>query len=187
MVKEGKFDHIGLSEVSAASIHRAAKIHPIATVEVEYSLWATEPKTNGVLETSKELGIVVVAYSPLGRGMLAGKFKTHEDIPPPIRARWPRFSEENFEHNIKFLHKLEEIAKRKGVTTAQLALKWVLTVDDNMIPIPGATTLGRVQENMGAVDVEFTKDELDELNNFVETTKAKGGRYDAHQEQYLFA
>lgn len=186
LVKEGKFDHIGLSEVSAASIRRAAKIHPIATVEIEYSLWATEPKTNGVLETAKELGIVIIAYSPLGRGMLAGKFKTREDIPAPVRDRWPRFSKENFEHNIKFLHKLEEIAEQKGVTTAQLAIKWVMTVDDNIIPIPGATTLGRVEENMGATDVKFTKAELDELNNFVETTEAKGGRYGAHQEQYLF-
>lgn len=186
LIKEGKFDHIGLSEVSAASIRRANKVHPIATVEVEYSLWTTEPKTNGVLETTKELGITIIAYSPLGRGILAGKFKTRDDIPAPIRDRFPRYSDENFGHNTKFLRKLEDMAQRKGVTTAQLAIKWILSVDDHMIPIPGATTVVRVEENMGATNVEFTKAELDELNNFVETTEAKRERYDAHQEQYLF-
>jgi pyridoxine 4-dehydrogenase len=186
LIKEGKFNHIGLSEVSASSIRRAAKIHPIATVEIEYSLWATEAKANGVLDTAKELGIAIIAYSPLGRGLLAGKFKTVDDVPAEIRQRFPRFSEENFEHNLTFIRKVEDFATRKGATPAQIAIQWVLSIDDHVIPIPGATSLSRVEENMGAANVKLTKEELDELNQFAETAEVRGGRYGPEQRKYLF-
>jgi pyridoxine 4-dehydrogenase len=187
LVKEGKFDHIGLSEVSASSIRRATKIHPIAAVEIEYSLWSTEAKDNGVLETTKELGIPIIAYSPLGRGILAGKWKTWEDVPILLRERIPRYSAENFEHNSQFLHIIERIAERKGVTPAQVAIKWVLTVGDHVIPIPGATTVERVKENTGAANVDLTDDELQELNRFTEETEVRGQRYGGGQVKFLFA
>jgi len=187
LIKEGKFDHIGLSEVSANTIRRAVKVHPVATVEIEYSIWATEAKDNGVLAACKDLGIAVIAYSPLGRGILTGSWKTKEDAPQWLRARFPRFSDENFEHNMKFVHFLQDIANRKGVTPGQVAIKWVLTVDDHIIPIPGASAVERVQENMGAADVELTQEELDDINKFVETADVKGGRYASQQEALLFA
>ena len=187
MVKEGKFDHIGLSEVSADSIRRAHKVHPIAAVEIEYSLWATEAKANGVLDAAKELGIAIIAYSPVGRGMLTGKWRTFEDVPKLYRERFPRFSQENFEHNLQFLHIVEKIAKEKGATPAQVAIKWVLAVDSHLIPIPGAVSVGRVKENMAAYNIELTKDELAELNRFVEQAEVRGGRYGREHEKYLFA
>ena len=186
LVKEGKFDHIGLSEVSAETIRRAHKIHPIATVEIEYSFMSTEAKTNGVLDTAKELGIAIIAYSPLGRGILSGKWKTKDDVPPMLRQRFPRYSDENFENNMKFVHFLEEMAKRKGVTAAQIAIKWVTTVDDHIIPIPGAVALERVKENTGSAGVKLTKEELDEINQFVAKAEVKGGRYAPEQEKHLW-
>jgi pyridoxine 4-dehydrogenase len=186
LIKEGKFDHIGLSEVSAASIRRAHKIHPISTVEIEYSLWSIEAKHNGVLSTCKELGITVIAYSPLGRGILTGKWTKPEDIPPLLRQRFPRYSDENFETNSKFVHFLNEMAQRKGVTPAQLAINWILTEGDHIIPIPGATALSRVQENMGASGVELTKEELKEINQFVEKAEVKGTRYFGPQNALLW-
>lgn len=186
LIKEGKFDHIGLSEVSAETIRRAHKIHPIATVEIEYSFMSTEAKTNGVLDTAKELGIAIIAYSPLGRGILSGKWKTKEDVPPMLRQRFPRYSDENFENNMKFVHFLEEMAERKGVTAAQIAIKWVTTVDDHIIPIPGAVALERVKENIGAAGVHLTKEELDEINQFVAKAEVKGGRYAPEQEKHLW-
>jgi pyridoxine 4-dehydrogenase len=186
LVKEGKIGHIGLSEVSAESIQKANKVHPIAAVEIEYSLWATEAKDNGVLQTCKDLGIAIIAYSPIGRGILAGKFKTIDDVPQLIQERFPRFSEENFQHNLQFLHKLEEMAKKKGVTTAQLAIKWVTMVDDHVIPIPGASSLGRVKENLGAANIEMTKAEFDELSEFAASVEAKGTRYGEEHTKYLF-
>lgn len=186
LVKEGKFDHIGLSEVSAGTIRRAHKIHPIATVEIEYSFMSTEAKTNGVLDTAKQLGIAIIAYSPLGRAILSGKWKTKEDVPPMLRQRFPRYSDENFENNMKFVHFLDEMAKRKGVTAAQIAIKWVTTVDDHIIPIPGAVALERVKENIGAAGVQLTKEELDEINQFVAKAEVKGGRYAPEQEKHLW-
>ena len=186
LVKEGKFDHIGLSEVSANTIRRAFKIHPVATVEIEYSLWATEAQSNGVIDTAKELGIAIIAYSPLGRGVLTGQWKKPEDIPPILRERFPRFAPENFEHNLQFLHFLEQIAEKKGYTPAQIAIKWVEMAGDHIIPIPGATKLSRVEENMGAADVEFSKEELKELNNYAERADIKGERYGGHHTKFLW-
>lgn len=173
--------------MSASSIRRATKVHPIAAVEIEYSLWSTEANDNGVLETTKELGIPIIAYSPLGGGIFAGKWKTWEDVPSSILKRYPRYSAKNFDHNSQFLHMIEQIAERKGITPAQVAIKWVLTVGDHVIPIPGATTLERVRENMGAANVELINDELQELNQFVTETEARGPRYGREQAKLLFA
>jgi len=181
MIKEGKFNHIGLSEVSAATIRRAAKVHPIATVEIEYSLWATEAKTNGVLDTAKELGIAIIAYSPLGRGILAGNWKTPEDVPDWLRERFPRYTDENFATNVKFVYFLEDLAQRKGCTPAQLAIRWVMAQGDHIIPIPGASHIDRVRENLGAADIDLTEEELAEMNEFAEQAEVKGGRYGGPQ------
>jgi pyridoxine 4-dehydrogenase len=186
MIKEGKFNHIGLSEVSAATIRRAHKVHPISTVEIEYSLWSIEAKHNGVLSTCKELGITVIAYSPLGRGILAGKWTKPEDVPPMLRQMSPRYSDENFEANAHFVTFLNEMAKRKGVMAAQIAIKWVLTEGDYIIPIPGATALSRVNENMSAAGVELTKEELEEINQYVEKAEVKGDRYGGAQVKLLW-
>jgi len=186
LVKEGKFDHIGLSECSANTIRRAFKVHPVATVEIEYSLWANEAATNGVLDTAKELGIAIIAYSPLGRGFLTGQWKKPEDVPPQLRERYPRFAPENFQHNLQFVHVVEEIAKKKGCTPAQIAIKWVEMAGDHVIPIPGATKFSRVEENMGASNVEFTKEELKELNSYAEKADVKGERYGGEQTTLLW-
>jgi aryl-alcohol dehydrogenase-like predicted oxidoreductase len=186
MVKEGKFGHIGLSEVSAATIRRAVKVHPIATVEIEYSLWATEAKTNGVIETAKELGIAIIAYSPLGRGILTGAWKTKDDVPDWMRQRMPRFSDENFESNLKFVHYLEDMAKEKRCTPAQLAIQWVMAQGDHIIPIPGASHVNRVKENLGAADITLSEGELEKMNKFAEQTKVQGQRYGGAQEKLLW-
>lgn len=186
LVKEGKFDHIGLSECAANTIRRAFKVHPVATVEIEYSLWAIEAKSNGVLDTAKELGIAIIAYSPLGRGILTGQWKKSEDVPPILRQHFPRYAPENFEHNVQFLHFVEGVAKKKGYTPAQIAIKWVEMAGDHVIPIPGATKLSRVEENMGAAKVEFTKEELDELNEHAEKADVKGERYGGAQTKILW-
>jgi pyridoxine 4-dehydrogenase len=178
LIKEGKFDYIGLSEVSAATIRRAAKIHPITTVEVEFSLFSTEIKTNGVLEACIENGIKIVAYSPLGRGILSGKWEKPEDVPEALKKSFPRYSDENFQENKKFVELVKQIGAKKGATPAQVALKWILTQGNgNIIPIPGATRADRVNENTGAADLVLTQDELAAIDHFVETTDVKGGRY----------
>jgi len=177
-IKEGKFNHIGLSEVSAATIRKATQAHPITTVEVEFSLWSTEIVTNGVLEACKELGITIIAYSPLGRGILSGKWEKPEDVPKSLKEQFPRYADENFEDNKKFLDYVKTIAKKKGVSPAQIALNWITTQGKGMIiPIPGATRAERVKENCAAADVELTKEELDEINHFIQTTEVKGKRY----------
>jgi len=177
-IKEGKFNHIGLSEVSASTIRRAAKVHPITTVEVEFSLWSIDILKNGVFEACQENNIVVAAYSPLGRGILSGKWEKPEDVPQSLKAQFPRYADENFEENKKFLDYVKAIAKKKNVSPAQIALKWILTQGKGkIIPIPGATRAERVTENCAAAEIELTKEELDEINDFVQTTEVKGGRY----------
>jgi len=187
LVKEGKFDHIGLSEVSANTIRRAYKVHPVATVELEHSIWYSEARTNGVLSTCKELGIAVIAYSPLGRGILAGKWKTLDDVPEILKARQPRYSRENFENNRKIVDVIDEVAKKRGATTAQVAIKWVLDEDEHVIPIPGATRIERVEENMGAANIELTKEDFQEIEQAREKLEVIGDRYGGPQEKLLWA
>ncbi|KAF2657493.1 Aldo/keto reductase [Lophiostoma macrostomum CBS 122681] len=180
-VKEGKLGGISLSEVSAKSIRRAHKVHPISAVEVEISLWATEPLENGIATTCAELGIPVIAYSPLGRGLLTGHWKTLDDLPEdsPLRG-WPRFTPESFPENVKLVEQVEKIAQKKGVTPAQIAVGWVLAQSRNngfgdLIPIPGATTPERIKENMQAAQLD--SDDLAALGKILQNFTPVGGRY----------
>ncbi|CAF1227730.1 unnamed protein product [Didymodactylos carnosus] len=200
LVKEGKISHIGLSECSAETIRRAYAVHPITAVEIEYSLWSTEAETNGVLETCKELGISVIAYSPLGRGFLTGELKKvrtfsssaedsayitktflssqPEDLPEnDLRRRFDRFQPENWGNNIQLVDQLSAFAKKRGCTPAQLALAWVLAQGDNIIPIPGATSKERVAENAKANEIQLSKEELAGIRDILNKVEVKGGRY----------
>lgn len=180
-VKEGKLGGMSLSEVKAETIRRAAKVHPIAAVEVELSLWCTDILENGIAATCAELDIPVVAYSPLGRGFLTGEIKKIEDLPEDdMRRRFPRFQPENFGKNVEMVTELEKLAKKKGYTPAQLALAWVKQLSGKkgmpvIIPIPGATTEKRVIENMK--DVELNVDDLSEINEILKKSPVIGDRY----------
>lgn len=186
-IKEGKFDYIGLSECSAETIRRAHKVHPIAAVEVEFSLSVTDILTNGVLETCNELGIKVIAYSPLGRGILSGAWNKPSDVPTALREHSPRYTDENFEENKKFVEFVRQIAEKKGATPAQVSLKWIIVMGKgNIVPIPGATKPGRVKENTDARRIELSKDEVESINKFVEQTEVKGDRYPAFLKHTLW-
>jgi len=180
-VKEGKLGGISLSEVKAETIRRAAKVHAIAAVEVELSLWCTDILENGIAATCAELDIPVVAYSPLGRGFLTGEIKKLEDLPDnDMRRRFPRFQPENFGKNVEMVTELEKLAKKKGCTPAQLALAWVKHLSGKkgmpvIIPIPGATTEKRVIENMK--DVELNADDLSEIDAILKKSPVIGDRY----------
>lgn len=180
-VKEGKLGGISLSEVKAETIRRAAKVHPIAAVEVELSLWCTDILENGIAATCAELDIPVVAYCPLGRGFLTGEIKKIEDLPEDdMRRRFPRFQSENFGKNVEMVTELEKLAKKKGYTPAQLALAWVKQLSGKngmpvIIPIPGATTEKRVIENMK--DVELNVDDLSEIDEILKKLPVIGDRY----------
>ena len=181
LIKEGKLGGISLSEVSAATIRRAAAVHPIAAVEVEVSLWEDNAFQNGVAAACAELGIPVVAYSPLGRGLLTGQIKSRDDFPEgDMRLHFPRFSEENFPKNLELAYKLEAFAEAKGCKPSQLALAWVRgrAGKDGMptfIPIPGATTVARVEENLTIVDL--TPEENAEIDKILKSFKPAGDRY----------
>lgn len=180
-VKEGKLGGISLSEVKAETIRRAAKVHPIAAVEVELSLWCTDILENGIAATCAELDIPVVAYCPLGRGFLTGEIKKIEDLPEDdMRRRFPRFQPENFGKNVEMVTELEKLAKKKGYTPAQLPLAWVKQLSGKkgmpvIIPIPGATTEKRVIENMK--DVELNVDDLSEIDEILKKLPVIGDRY----------
>lgn len=190
-VKAGKIGGISLSEVGAASIRRAAKVHPIAAVEVEFSLWSTDILENGVAATCAELGIPIVAYSPLGRGFLTGKYKKHSDIEEDsMLHHMPRFQPEVFDDNIKLLHAVEDIAKAKNATPAQIALGWVLTQSGakgmpTIIPIPGATTSARIEENMKPA--KLSDEDMKTLDDILKKFAPIGARYPKAAEALLFA
>ncbi|KAL7273779.1 hypothetical protein RUND412_003336 [Rhizina undulata] len=189
-VKAGKISGIGLSECAAATIRRAHKVHPIAAVEVEFSLWSTEIVTNGVLEACAELGIPIVAYSPLGRGFLSGHIKSPDDIEVgDIRKHLDRFQPENFKKNLDLVDAIGTVADKKGVTKAQLALAWVRSKSEKkgfpaVIPIPGATVKERVEENMK--DVTVTEEEIEELEKILASIDVAGGRYNPQLSATLF-
>lgn len=180
-VKAGKIGGIGLSEVSANSIRRAHAVHPIACVEVEFSLFSTEILTNGVSEACAELGIPIIAYSPLSQGFLSGQIRSRDDIPDgELRKSLDRFQPGNFEKNLKLAGEINKIATQKGVTLAQLALAWIRYQSgrDGMpviIPIPGATKESRVIENMAHVEV--TDDEVAAIGSILSSMEVAGGRY----------
>jgi aryl-alcohol dehydrogenase-like predicted oxidoreductase len=178
LVKEGKVRYLGLSEAGAETIRRANVVHPITALQSEYSLWSREIEDNEVLNTLRELNIALVAYSPLGRGFLTGEFKKFEDLAEDdYRRHSPRFQGENFEKNLELVRKIEEVAARKNCTAAQLALAWTLKQGDDVVPIPGTKKRRRLEENVGALEVELTPEDLQEINNIA--PNVSGLRYPA--------
>jgi aryl-alcohol dehydrogenase-like predicted oxidoreductase len=177
LVKDGKIRYIGLSECSPETLRRAHAVHPIAALQCEYSVWWREPE-HTVLPVCRELGIGFVPYSPLGRGFLAGNFRTLADLPQnDARRNMPRFQDGNVEHNLRIADTVREVAARKGVSPAQIALAWVLAQGDDILPIPGTKRRTRLAENVGAVNVTLTSAELADLNATVERIAVHGERY----------
>lgn len=176
-VEQGKVRFLGLSEASPATIRRAHGVHPISALQTEYSLWTRDPEDE-ILATIKSLGIGFVAYSPLGRGMLSGRFQTLADLPmDDSRRRHPRFSEENFAKNVLLVEKVVELAKAKGVTPAQLAIAWLCSQGHNIVPIPGTTNEARLVENIGATDVTLSAKDLQEIEAVFPKGATSGDRY----------
>jgi aryl-alcohol dehydrogenase-like predicted oxidoreductase len=185
LVKAGKVRHLGLSEAAPATIRRAAKVHPIAALQTEYSLWSRDVEEE-VLPTVRELGIGFVAYSPLGRGFLTGQFKTIDDLPADdYRRNAPRFQGENFRKNLELVKKIEEMAATKGCTPSQLALAWVLAQGDDIVPIPGTKRVKYLDDNLGAVNVRLTADDLADIDAILPAGAAAGSRYSEQAMQTI--
>ena len=177
LVTQGKVLHLGLSEASPATIRRAYAVHPIAALQTEYSLWTRDPEGE-LLPTCRELGIGFVAYSPLGRGFLTGRFQSPTDLPADDwRHNNPRFQGENFTRNLELVAKVTAIAKRKGCTPAQLALAWVLRQGDDVTAIPGSKHRERLEENVAAAGISISDDELAEIDALFPHGAASGTRY----------
>jgi len=177
LVKEGKVRYIGLSEAGPQTLRRAMKVHPITALQTEYSLWTRDPEDE-ILPTCRELGVGFVAYSPLGRGFLTGRFRKFEDIPvDDYRRNSPRFQGENFQKNLDLVRRVEEIAKEKNCTPAQLALAWVLARGEDIVPIPGTKHRKYLEENVGAVNVKLTPEDLRRIDEVAPHGAAAGPRY----------
>lgn len=178
LVKAGKVRQFGLSEASPATIRRAHKVHPIAALQSEYSLWSRDVETNGVLDTCRELGITFVPYSPLGRGFLTGAIQKLEDLDATDWRRTnPRFGQEAIKANVQLAEAVKDLAKKKGCSPAQLALAWVLAQGKEMVPIPGTKRLRYLEDNMGALAVSLNKSELQEIREQVAKIPVAGERY----------
>jgi aryl-alcohol dehydrogenase-like predicted oxidoreductase len=178
LVDAGKVRHIGLSEASPETIRRAHAVHPVSALQSEWSLWTRDPETNGVLETVRELGIGFVAYSPLGRGFLTGRFQSPDDFDEgDFRRNHPRFTGENFERNLQLVERVHELAAAKGCTPGQLALAWVLSRGEDVVPIPGTKRRSYLEENAAADDVELSADDLADLDAIFPPDVAAGDRY----------
>jgi aryl-alcohol dehydrogenase-like predicted oxidoreductase len=177
LVQAGKVRYLGLSEAAAETIRRADATHPITALQSEYSLWSRDPEAE-ILPTVRELGIGFVAYSPLGRGFLSGRFRSPDDIPEgDFRRNHPRFQGENFGRNLDLVERVQELAAEKAVTPGQLALAWVLAQGDDVVPIPGTTRVGHLEENVAALEVQLTRDDLAELEAVFPAGAAAGERY----------
>jgi aryl-alcohol dehydrogenase-like predicted oxidoreductase len=180
LVKEGKVRYIGLSEAASETLRRASKVHPITALQSEYSLWTREPE-DAVLPTCRELGIGFVAYSPLGRGFLTGRFKKFEDFPADdYRRNSPRFQGENFQKNLDLVRRVEEIAREKKCNSSQLALAWVLAQGEDIVPIPGTKHRKYLEENIAALDLKLSGDDLRRLDEVFPQGAAAGLRYPEH-------
>ncbi|MBK6364860.1 MAG: aldo/keto reductase [Saprospiraceae bacterium] len=176
LVKQGKVKYLGLSEVNAETLRRAHAVHPISALQTEYSLWSREPEKE-LFDVCKELGITFVAYSPLGRGFLTGAIKSRADLETnDWRLTLPRFTDEAINENLKFVDAIEQIAQSKGVSKAQVALAWVLSQNDEIITIPGTRKIFRLEENLGAFQVELTKTDLDIIQKSM-PSETIGNRY----------
>ncbi len=177
LVEAGKIRFIGLSEAAPVTIRRAHAVHPITALQTEYSLWSRDPEDD-ILATTRELGIGFVAYSPLGRGFLSGRFRKFEDLPEGDWRRMnPRFQGENFDKNLELVRRIQELATAKGVTAAQLALAWVLHQGDDIVPIPGTTRPANLDADVAAVEIAFSRDELARIDEIAPKGVASGLRY----------
>jgi aryl-alcohol dehydrogenase-like predicted oxidoreductase len=175
LVDEGKVRFIGLSEAGADTIRRAHAVHPLTAVQSEYSLWSRDIEDE-VIPALRELGIGLVAYSPLGRGFLSGNFKSIDDLEPGDYRRYsPRFQGENFEKNLELVARVEELAREKDVTPSQLALAWVLHRGEEIVPIPGTKRRRYLEENVAAVEIELDAEELERIEAAL--PEAAGARY----------
>jgi aryl-alcohol dehydrogenase-like predicted oxidoreductase len=177
LVEAGKVRYLGLSEASPETIRRANAVHPITALQTEYSLWSRDPERE-ILPTVRELGIGFVAYSPLGRGFLSGRFRSPEDFPEDdFRRHHPRFQGENFDRNMALVGRVEELAEEKGVTAGQLALAWVLHRGEDIVPIPGTKHVSYLEENVAAADISLSDDDLRRLEEIAPAGVAAGDRY----------
>jgi aryl-alcohol dehydrogenase-like predicted oxidoreductase len=177
LVKQGKVRYLGLSEAGPASIRKAVKVHPIAALQTEYSLWSRDVEDE-IIPTCRELGVGFVAYSPLSRGFLSGQFKTPDDLPADDRRRvFPRFQGENFQKNLDLVNKVKEIAAGKNCTASQLALAWVLAQGEDILAIPGTKRIKYLEENAGGAYVQLTPAELQEIEAIFPAGAAAGERY----------
>ncbi|PPQ82541.1 hypothetical protein CVT25_007150 [Psilocybe cyanescens] len=191
-VKAGKIKHIGLSECSAATLRRAHAVHPISAVQVEYSPFALdiEGEKNGLLKACRELGVTVVAYSPLGRGVLTGAYvsstSTNYDFhPEDVRRRFPKYSKENFPNILNLVKDLEEIAKKHNVTSGQVTLAWILAQGDDIIPIPGTKSVKYLKENYNSAKVNLTVDEINAIRASAQRLESVGGGLPRYPEGLL--
>jgi aryl-alcohol dehydrogenase-like predicted oxidoreductase len=185
LVEEGKIRHIGLSEARPQTLRRASQVHPITALQTEYSLWTRDPEQE-VLPTCRELGIGFVAYSPLGRGFLTGRFRRFEDLPADdYRRNSPRFQGENFQKNLDLVTQVEQLAREKECTPAQLALAWVMAQGDDIVPIPGTKRRKYLEDNAGALDVELTGEDLRRIEEVFPSGAASGQRYPAHMMELV--
>ncbi|HWN17596.1 MAG TPA: aldo/keto reductase [Gemmatimonadales bacterium] len=177
LVRAGKVRYLGLSEAAPATIRRANQEHPISALQTEYSLWTRDPEDE-VLPVCRELDIGFVAYSPLGRGFLTGRFRTLEDLPEgDYRRNSPRFQGENFQKNLDLVGRVQEIAKRKKCSPAQLALAWLLTRGDDIVPIPGTKQRRYLEENLRSLDIELMPADLEKIEEVAPKGAASGDRY----------
>jgi aryl-alcohol dehydrogenase-like predicted oxidoreductase len=178
LVKEGKVRFIGLSEVNTKTLRRAHAVHPISSVQSELSLWSREPEQDGVLDACRELGIGFLAYSPLGRGFLTGQFKKFEDFEKDDYRRYsPRFQGDNFQKNLDLVARVNNLAKSKGCSPAQLALAWTLAKGEHIVPIPGTKRRKYLEDNLGADAVKLTPDEVAKIDAIFPLGSAAGDRY----------
>ena len=177
LVQAGKVKYLGLSEAAPATIRRAHAVHPITALQTEYSLWTRDPEGE-ILPVCRELGIGFVPYSPLGRGFLTGQFKSPDDLPEDdYRRHSPRFQGEAFGRNLDLVRAIEEMAQAKGCTPAQLALAWVLAQGDDIVPIPGTKRRTYLDDNLGALDVTLSDDDLRQIDKVLPPGAASGERY----------
>jgi aryl-alcohol dehydrogenase-like predicted oxidoreductase len=185
LVAAGKVRYLGLSEASAATLRRAAAVHPIAALQSEYSLFTRDPEDD-VLAACRELGVGFVAYSPLGRGILTGRIRTPDDLAPDdFRRNTPRFQGEHLDRNLALLEGLQQMAAAKGCSTAQLALRWVLTRGDDIVPIVGTKRRVYLEENVRALDIDLTGDDLRRLDDLAPRGVASGDRYPTAMMSFL--
>lgn len=176
--EEGKIRYVGCSEFTLDELKKANAVCHVDAFQIELSPWTPEPLANGLVDWCRENGTAIVAYSPLGRGALANKFKSTEDIPEgDWRRHNPRFQGENFKKNLELVADLEKIGKNKGATSSQVTLAWLMSLSKSIFPIPGTTSLERIKENTGASKLVLSKEEVDEINSIIKSFKVSGDRY----------